>query len=326
MKTSKILLVFLLIIHIACDTEDDDIIIDDVSESSLTFDLKTSEDQMGGFAENTMAVFDGKVWSVGGDNAYTADDTYGNAVWSSDNGINWVSVTSDLFEARYRHTLTVFNNEMWLIGGKNNSGDLLSDIWRSSDGSTWSNVTMTAPFGNMSAHTTTVFNNKMYVIGPSSSRTNMIVWSTIDGVNWVEENANAFPVRGNHETVVFNGSLYVIAGRNETSRFNEIWSSTDGISWSSVATSTPIFNARDLYTATVFNNKVWIINGQSETSRITKDIWHSSDMINWTRYEEVIPFQSSHSHSSLVYDDQIWFFGGYIASGTSGEIWTIDED
>ncbi|WP_299433761.1 kelch repeat-containing protein [uncultured Aquimarina sp.] len=326
MKTSRILLVFLFSINIACNTDDDVIITDDVSEISLTFDLKTSEDQMGGFAENTMVVFDGKVWSVGGDNAYTADDTFGNAVWSSNNGVNWISVTNDIFEARYSHTLTVFNNEMWLIGGKNNAGDLLSDIWRSNDGSTWSNVTMDAPFGQMSAHTTTVLNNKMYVIGPSSSRTNMLVWSTVDGINWVEENSNAFPVRGNHETVAFNNTLYVIGGRNETSRFNEIWSSLNGINWSLVSTSTPIFNARDLYTATVFNNKVWIINGQSETSRITQDIWYSSDMINWSKYEEIIPFQSSHSHTNLVYRDELWLFGGYVASSTSGEIWTINED
>ncbi|MHA7055578.1 Kelch repeat-containing protein [Aquimarina sp. M1] len=325
MKTSKILLLFLSIISIACNT-DDEILQDDFSDISLTFELKTSEDQMGKFAENTMVIFDGKVWSIGGDNSYTTDHTYGNDVWSSNNGTNWQSVTNNVFEARYKHTLTTFNNEMWLIGGENNTDDLLSDIWRSEDGMNWVNVTMTAPFGGMSAHTTTVYNNKMYVIGPSSSRINMVVWSTVDGINWIEENSNAFPVRGNHETVTFDGVLYVIGGRNETNRFNEIWSSTDGISWSLVVTSTPIFSARDLYTATVFNNKVWIINGKSDTSRVIKDIWYSSDMISWSRYEGGIPFQSSHSHTNLVYRDQIWFFGGYVTSGTSGAIWTIDED
>ncbi|WP_378180506.1 kelch repeat-containing protein [Aquimarina sp. SS2-1] len=325
MKTSRILLMFLLVMNIACDT-DDDIIKDDTSEISLSFDLKTSEDQMGEFAENTMVVFNGKVWSVGGDNSYTPDNAYGNDVWSSDNGINWQSVTSNIFESRYSHTLTVFQNEMWLIGGRNNSDVPLSDIWRSDDGTTWTNVTMTAPFGNMFSHTTTVFNNKMYVIGPSMTRSSMIVWSTTDGITWVEENANAFPVRGNHETVVFNDALYVVGGRDETNRFNEIWTSTDGINWSLINTSSPIFSARDLYTATVFNNKVWIINGKSDTSRVLQDIWCSSDMINWTKYNSTIPFQSSHSHSSLVYRDQIWLFGGYVSAGTSGEIWTIDED
>ncbi|WP_299186061.1 kelch repeat-containing protein [uncultured Aquimarina sp.] len=325
MKTSKILLVFLYVISIACNT-DDNIITNDLSDTFLAFDLKTQEDQMGGFAENSMVVFEGKVWSVGGDNAYTAEDTYSSDVWSSDNGINWISVTSNIFEARYRHTLTVFNDQMWLIGGKNNSEEFLSDIWNSDDGITWSNVTMTAPFGNMSAHTTTVLNNKMYVIGPSSDRTNMIVWSTTDGINWTEENANAFPVRGNHQTVAFNNTLYVIGGRNETDRFNEIWSSNDGINWSLVSISSSIFSARDLHTATVYNNKVWVVNGKSDTSRVVKDIWYSSDMRNWTRYDEIIPFESSHSHTCLAYGEELWLFGGYITSGTSGEIWTIDED
>ena len=64
------------------------------------------QDQMGPFAKNAMVEYDGKVWSVGGINAYSTPNLSSD-VWSSENGKNWISVTNDKFSEREGHTLTV---------------------------------------------------------------------------------------------------------------------------------------------------------------------------------------------------------------------------
>ena len=74
---------------------------------------------------------------------------------------------------------------MWVIGGVSENG-YLSDVWSSSDGVNWTQVTATAQFGSRSGHTSVVFNNKMWVIGGAKyTDLNHDAWYSEDGVDWV---------------------------------------------------------------------------------------------------------------------------------------------
>jgi len=148
MKTIKILyLAFVLISVISCDKDSVGDIPNEPKEVesipkdgelpaeslSLTFTVQTQQDQMGDFADNAMVLFNGKVWSVGGINAYSTPNLSSD-VWSSENGKNWVSVTNDKFSERKGHTLTVYDDKMWLIGGVDDLGTFLGEIYFSTDG------------------------------------------------------------------------------------------------------------------------------------------------------------------------------------------------
>ena len=151
---------------------------------SLIFTVQTTEDQMGPFAKNAMAEYDGKVWSVGGINAYSTPNLSSD-VWSSENGKNWISVTNDKFSEREGHTLTVYDNKMWLIGGVDNSGTHLGEIYFSTDGVNWTMVTTISPtLAAPAFHSTVVFNNKLYVIRDGFDD-HVIVLSSSDGINWL---------------------------------------------------------------------------------------------------------------------------------------------
>ncbi len=131
---------------------------------------------------------------------------------------------------------------MWVIGGGRMDGLDTNDIWRSTDGLTWSRVTPVGPiFDPLDSHRVLVFNNRMWVIGGWDFFTNEggtqtfsnEVWSTADGVHWTQHTPSGaiFSPRAGHDAVVFNGRMWVIGGSDNTTRYNDVWSSADGVTW-----------------------------------------------------------------------------------------------
>ena len=146
----------------------------------------------------------------------------------------------DVFSA-YGHSSVVFNNKMWVIGGSGKN-----DVWSSTDGTTWTQVSTGAQFSPRSDYTSLVFDNKMWVIGGSDNGVwpaNDDVWSSVDGKTWIQSTAGTkFSARETHTSLVFNNKMWVIGGINyyppPGSNFlprpdyrNDAWSSTDGDTW-----------------------------------------------------------------------------------------------
>jgi hypothetical protein len=87
-----------------------------------------------------VAVYDNKMWLVGGGRDVTEFITgkpqnpiqYAyNSVWSSPDGINWTLESDDAgFSPRYGHSVTEFDNKIWVIGGFNPSlYQENNDVW-----------------------------------------------------------------------------------------------------------------------------------------------------------------------------------------------------
>ena len=109
-----------------------------------------------------------------------------------------------------------FGKKIWVIGGSD--GNKLNDIWASSDGLTWEEVTTNAPFSERSFHTSVVFDDKIWVIGGWNGGSSFVtndVWSSIDGITWLEaspEQGASFPARFVHTSLVFDNKIWVIGG------------------------------------------------------------------------------------------------------------------
>jgi N-acetylneuraminic acid mutarotase len=74
-------------------------------------------------------VFDGKIFLVGGTKQPGTNDIY-NDIWFSEDGINWaLTPLNTLPEGRCNHTLTVFNNKLFIIGGTGDNGHKRNDVW-----------------------------------------------------------------------------------------------------------------------------------------------------------------------------------------------------
>ncbi|MDB4293068.1 hypothetical protein N9954_06625 [Maribacter sp.] len=285
---------------------------------SLKFNRFTKEDQMGRFAATEMVEFHSKIWSVGG---YLHNRSYphqANGVWSSTNGYNWRSEVFNAFDSRVGHTLTVFDNKMWVIGGVNNAGHQLSDVWYSSDGLHWTLATNTAAFGVAVGHNTIVFKGRMFVFKKRD------IWSSSDGINWSLEASDICTTREYTDLVVFKDKMYLIGGEHRAATFfNEIYVSDNGSDWSLQSTAPPIFQGISRFSTAVYKDKVWVIGGNTVTGFDSDEIWYSEDMKNWCKYGGTVPLTRISSHASLVFRSQIMVFGGFDSYGMSGSIWSV---
>lgn len=204
--------------------------------------------------------FNNKLWVIGGSNAGAAFDTdHGDArdVWSSPDGITWTQIAKKVpeLQAAVSSNTVVFQNKIWVF--TNNTAA------SSSDGITWTDQTFNAQLGqvnngtledgkpaNWMSVTVLVFQNKLWIFGryfPSvTAETPSLagVWSSLDGVNWTLVNSNAAfgPVIG-MAPLSYGGKMWLFGGAKLPGKItNEIWSSTDGVTW--VKNETPAWSLR----------------------------------------------------------------------------------
>jgi len=174
-----------------------------------------------------------------------------------------------------------FNNALWIIGGyDNDNGISSSEVWTSTDGTSWTLVTNSAAFGPRHNHASVVFDNKMWVIdgmiydeyGNQSQYSN--IYYSVDGSNWVLATANPpFEIRHSHTAVVANGKIWVIGGYSfNLGALNDVWCSSDGINWECVNDgSNNSFTPTWMHTSVFFDNKLWVIGGQNSLG----EVWYA---------------------------------------------------
>ena len=111
------------------------------------------------------AVFDNKIWIVGGSYA-NPDDA--NDVWYSFDGVNWLNATDiGPWGGRIRHTCVSFEGKLWILGGDDyyETAPYNGHVWNSVDGETWIQVEAVAPWGRRIEHASVVFDNKIWILG-----------------------------------------------------------------------------------------------------------------------------------------------------------------
>lgn len=138
----------------------------------------------------------------------------------------------------------------------------------------------------------------------------------------VTDNAG-FSERQSNTVLDFDNKLWVIAGFDGVLN-NDVWNSSDGISWTKVNTVGPIFSARARHTSVVFDNKMWVIGGPDASTK-TNDVWSSSDGITWTEATSGAGFSGRDRHTSVVFDNKMWMIGGIDDSTRKSDIWNSSD-
>lgn len=246
-------------------------------------------------------------------------------------------VTSNLliesapFSKRRFSTATVFNEEIWLIGGEDESGTVLSDIWKSSDGITWTLVTEDAAFGPRNGHATIVFDNKIWVYNGSDGRIlNTEIWSSEDGITWVlEENDtywNRLPFNGQNliRMFVFDSKLWRFAAYNglmgDVTNERNIWNSSDGKNWTLVSENHG-FDVKYGMGVIPFQGKLIGIDLERVESTNIDKIRVSTDGISWDLVSEDLPFKIGNFSDAIVKDNRL-----YVIAGTENrELWFTED-
>lgn len=215
-------------------------------------------------SEHSSVVFNGKMWVIGGvtgdqDQPFDSSSV-SNEILSSTDGINW-QLVGTLPVTVYAHSSVVYDNKMWVIGGLTSPNSGNNKILYSSDGITWKEAgTNSLPAAGLAWSSVVNFNGKMWIIGgqggTGDGNGSKGVFSSTDGINWVNE-GDVLPVAtDSHSSVVFGDKVWVLgdAGSNP-----QVVYSNDGINWVET-TQLPLYGFEHA-TAVVYNDKIWAIGG-----------------------------------------------------------------
>lgn len=203
-----------------------------------------------------MVVFNNKLYVLGGTGAA------GNLrdVWEFDGSV-WTPRGNMGGSPRTMHGAVVFNDgggdRIYVLGGSTNAAPIANDVWSwNGPSSSWiqKTTTMLPYVTGASDPEFVVYDNgtgsKIYRLGQTINSTNTgnaNVWSSVNGITWVEQPWAAWGGKKALESVVYNDGtgkkLYVLGGSSiiPLGQIREVWKATNpdvAAGWSLV-TATP---------------------------------------------------------------------------------------
>ncbi|HLA72291.1 MAG TPA: hypothetical protein VK624_12330 [Steroidobacteraceae bacterium] len=234
--------------------------------------------------------FNNELWVIAGADfsAFGPTTTFAD-VWHSSDGASWTRATNAApFGKRFAHAAVVFNNAIYVMGGYVDDGantTLSSEVWRSSNGTSWTLVTATADFGTRSGMRAAVANGRIWLVG-SEDIGSREVWSSADGISWRRDTANAtaIPSAGfGYVVTAHDNKLWLTCGANVGDEaLNTLWSSVDGATWTQVPARAQ-YSPRVLPSMTSYDGKLWVLGGRTRFGAFN-DLWVSADGgITWKK-------------------------------------------
>ena len=171
--------------------------------------------------------FNGQMWVLGGDNSRASF----NDVWSSSDGLNWTRMTNAApWAARTGLGVVVLNSKMWVMGGQNynTSPNLFNDVWSSSDGANWTQVTAAAGWSARCDFAAVALHGQICVIDGFYSCHD--VWASGDGVTWTCLAKPApWTARYDCQALDLNGQLWLLGGYCFSAFTNDVWVTTPAL-------------------------------------------------------------------------------------------------
>jgi hypothetical protein len=296
--------------------------------------------------------FRGRMWLLGGWNP--GDKKHfpricNNEVWSSADGVKWTLDKPNAFldksfdaardwEGRHTAGYVVFKDRLWIVGGDVNQGHYHFDVWNSADGKTWQQVNKVrpVPWGPRALHYTVAFRDKIWVIGgqtvPQLAANKEVfyrdVWTSADGIQWqkITPKEPCWSPRGMvGGSAVFKDRIWVLGGgtydtpkKPKRQFHNDVWSTTDGITWTRHVAQAP-WEPRQYHDVAVFDGRLWVMEGYSEGKGNRSDVWYSADGANWYEMPNT-PWKPRHAASVFVHAGALWMVAG---NNMESDVWKL---
>jgi hypothetical protein len=269
------------------------------------------------------AVHNGRLWILGGDVA-EPDDGFGwhrqfggGDVWSTSNGSTWTEHSPHAGFFPGTHNTLVHQGRIWILGGWD--GEPRNDTWNSTDGMNWTQLPPGTSFPPRRDSAVAVFNNQFWVSGGRSGIYNNYtyyadMWRSADGINWTRTaQAAPFGERWGHSMIAFNGELLVVGGfvNDGNGIFipaNDVWRSTDGITWTQV-TQVTNYTVRALFKAVIFNGRLWLVGGYNHGGPWVAAV-STADGATWRTESVSLPTAERLLISVAAHDGNLWITGG----------------
>ncbi|MFS4493106.1 hypothetical protein [Maribacter sp. 2308TA10-17] len=206
-----------------------------------------------------------------------------------------LATTTAPFGKRLFHSLSVFNDKIFVIAGNEKEEGNKNDVWSSSDGVNWDLVTSDAGFSPRNLLKSFTYDNKLWIIGGFTNGVGNTrdIWNSEDGVNWNLIKADVgFDIQSDSSILIFDNKIWVIGV--------DTWFSEDGLVWSLAESNLSRRGA-----ATVFDNKIWVVGHDSDTN-----LSFSEDGFSWTLVEPnsnlLLEDSPIVNHGFLTFDNKMW--------------------
>lgn len=251
---------------------------------------------------------------------------------------NWTKVTTNAaWKPRDSSGEVVFKDQLWLLGGWFDSFQSPPrDVWSSSDGIDWKLVESEAPWKYSDLPMTIAFGDRMWLMGgwtngrlAGHGATNE-VWSTADGKTWDLTSHAGWSPRIASAIVEFKGKMWVLGGSENyyfgdaSSLKNDVWSSSDGKTWTQETEAAP-WAPRAYHQAAVLNDKIYVFGGGNYVPQYfaLNDVWSSSDGKHWELETDHATWSPRLWFSSVTYRDRMWVIGGWSGNPHKnwGDVW-----
>jgi hypothetical protein len=207
------------------------------------------------------------VYVIGGDNLHSQFD-----VWKTFDGENWTQLADNILGNRIYYGCSAHNGYLYIVGG---SG--YSDVWRSTDGSNWAKIADNISFlnGENFSGSLVSFKGKLWMVcgggsGGGTGTARKSVWSSADGITWMQEPDFAGTPRYYTDVCVWDNKLWVVGGySDEESNIKSIWYMDKKGKWTELqtpadylgrhATGVASFYNQLVITCGSYNNDCWAI-------------------------------------------------------------------
>lgn len=204
----------------------------------------------------------------------------------------------------------------------------------------WVKIAQKAAFAPRDGAGALVYQGKMWLIGGWSPKDkvhfpricNNEVWCSTDGAHWDLVKPNTFgddsfdrlaDWEGRHTAgyAIHDGKMWIVGGdKNQGHYQRDVWSSTDGVTWSEASRNAP-WAPRVLHHTVAFKGRIWVLGGQTiprfatsqdEETVFYNDVWWTTDGARWTRVAPQEPWWTPRGMigGGAVFQDRMWLLGG----------------
>ena len=222
------------------------------------------------------------------------------------------------------------------------SSNFFNDVWRSTDGIAWEQITEAAPWDPRAGLSAAVLGEHIYVMAGSQNDDSSIigaggpariyyqdVWRSEDGATWESMTDTApWEPRAGAATVVRDDLLFLFGGEDgftcdplpdcEAPYFNDVWVTADGATWEQV-TASAAWSPRPGHVCELVGSQFLCFGGFGLLENPT-DMWVSDDGAQWTElptdpWDSADPTAMRYDFDALVIDDpetgpRVLTFGG----------------